>query len=69
MRYVFVSYVRDNQAIVDRLYKDLSAHGIRVWLDRNDIEPGFLWEDAIRRAISNGTFFIACFSIEYESRD
>ena len=69
MRYVFVSYVRDNQAIVDRLYKDLSAHGIRVWLDRNDIEPGVLWEDAIRRAISNGTFFIACFSVEYESRD
>jgi hypothetical protein len=69
MCHVFISYVRDNQEIIDKLYSDLCGHGIKVWLDRNNIEPGTFWKDSIRRAISSGAFFIACFSVEYGSRD
>ena len=69
MKGVFISYVRENAEIVDRLYQDLKAHGIQVWLDRNDIDPGDRWEQAIRRAIQQGAFFIACFSKEYNARD
>jgi TIR domain len=69
MGHVFISYVRENQKIVDKLYRNLCEREIKVWLDRNDIDPGILWEDAIRKAISNGAFFIACFSVEYMSRD
>ena len=69
MKKVFISYVSENIEIVKRLYHELKAHGIQVWLDRNDIDPGSRWEQAIRRAIQHGTFFIACFSEEYNNRD
>lgn len=68
MPYVFISYVRENSDVVDRLASSLKSRGVVVWLDRNDIEPGALWADAIRRAIREGTFFIACFSKEYIAR-
>lgn len=68
MPHVFISYVRENKEAVDRLYQDLTAHGISVWLDRNDIDPGLFWKEAIRKAISQGDFFIACFSAEYNTR-
>jgi hypothetical protein len=39
-----------------------------VWLDRNEIKPGSLWKSAIKDAIREGAFFIACFSREYHRR-
>jgi len=69
MDHVFISYVRDNTQAVRRLYNELTAYGIEVWLDRNDIMPGTRWRSAIRRAIQDGDFFIACFSKEYNKRD
>ena len=65
---VFVSYVHDNQDVVDRLAKELSAYGIKVWLDKSDLKPGYRSKDAIREAISEGDFFVACFSESYEKR-
>ena len=69
MAHVFISYVRENRDIVDQLAKELLSSGVTVWLDRNDIEPGARWKDAIKRAIRGGQFFIACFSKEYNQRD
>ena len=69
MNKVFISYVSENIEIVKRLYQELKAHGIQVWLDQNDIDPGSRWEQAIRKAIHQGAFFIACFSEEYNNRD
>jgi hypothetical protein len=68
MKSVFISYVRENSADVDRLVKTLQAYGFAVWIDRNDIKPGVRWSDAIRTAIRQGGYFIACFSREYSSR-
>lgn len=34
MQHVFISYVKENKEEVDRLCKDLTAHGIRVWRDK-----------------------------------
>ena len=68
MNKVFISYVSENIEIVDRLYQELKSHGIQVWLDRNDIDPGSRWEQAIRKAIRQGAFFIACFSEQYNNR-
>lgn len=67
-RKVFVSYVREDQDAVDRLAKELSAYGIKVWLDKTDLKPGHRWKDTIREAISEGDFFIACFSEAYQRR-
>ena len=69
MQHAFISYVHENQKTVDRLYHDLTSRGIHVWLDRNEIKPGFRWKSAIQEAIQEGASFIACFSKEYNDRD
>jgi hypothetical protein len=68
MPHVFISYVRENREIVDRLATELKRRGVIVWLDRNDIEPGARWREAIKNAIRSGKFFLACFSMEYNKR-
>ena len=68
MSSVFVSYIRENMERVDGIYHALTSRGIKVWLDRNDIYPGVRWKQAIRQAIQAGSFFIACFSKEYNKR-
>ena len=65
---VFISYVRENKDMVDRLATDLRTLGIKIWLDRNDIMPGQWWKDAIGKAIEKGAFFIACYSKELNER-
>lgn len=67
-RHVFLSYVRENAALVDRLVKDLQERGVGVWLDRERLIPGQRWQDAIREAIRGGDLFIACFSKQYHDR-
>lgn len=69
MPHVFISYVRENGDLVDRLAGELKSRGVTVWLDRNDIEPGTRWRDAIKNAIRGGKFFLACFSREFSERD
>ena len=69
MSHVFISYVRENQEDIQRLYDGLTKHGVKVWLDRYDIAPGTRWKQTIRRAIGQGAFFIACFSKEYNARE
>ena len=66
---VFVSYVKEDTALVRQLTRDLEKHGITVWLDKTHIAPGQNWKDEIRRAIRDGTAFIACFSSNYAKRD
>lgn len=56
----FISYVREDATAVSRLADELTAYGARVWLDRNDLQPGQNWKDSIRRAIISGSFFIWC---------
>ena len=69
MSHVFISYVTESWEAVDKIHKKLKSHGINVWLDRDDIKPGAHWKQAIREAIRQGAFFIACFSKEYNKRD
>lgn len=68
MPHVFISHVRNNKRIVQRLCNDLTKYGIKVWLDRRDIKLGTYWKKAIRKAIEEGAFFIACFSTQYSKR-
>ena len=69
MAHVFFSYVRENQADVERLCESLRNSGVQVWLDREQIKPGQRWQRVIREAIRSGAYFIACFSQEYRERD
>jgi hypothetical protein len=69
MSHIFISYVHEDQDKVEKLSNALKRYNMDVWLDRDSIFPGMMWRDAIRQAIKNGAFFIACFSIEYQNRD
>ena len=69
MSHVFISYVRQDADLVDKLASELRSGGAEVWLDRGNIMPGVRWRDAIAKAIKGGAFFIACFSEEYSARD
>jgi class 3 adenylate cyclase len=66
--HAFVSYVREDRLAVENLCAELKRHDIAVWLDREKIHPGERWQIAIRRAIEEGAFFIACFSTSYNVR-
>ena len=68
MKHAFISYVSENWTEVKKIYDVLKSHDIEVWVDRNNIDPGLRWKDAIRKAIREGAFFIACFSKEYNKR-
>jgi HEAT repeat protein len=68
MEHVFISYVHEDSDIVGRLVDTLKAFGIEVWLDEEQLKPGSRWKDAIRQAINEGAFFVACFSAEYVQR-
>ncbi len=65
---VFISYVRLNSPAIDKICKEFQKNSIEYWLDRNNIDPGKFWKDAIKNAIKNGAFFLACFSAEYASK-
>jgi hypothetical protein len=58
--HVFVSYVREDAPLVERLCAELKRNRVTVWLDRERIQPGQRWQSAIRRAIEDGAFFLAC---------
>jgi hypothetical protein len=67
-RKVFVSYVKENFLQIDKICKAFTENDIEYWLDRKDIDPGKFWKDAIKVAINNGAYFLACFSREYNER-
>jgi hypothetical protein len=58
----FLSYVREDEALVKLLARDLQSRGVSVWVDRAEISPGAHWKDAIRQAIRLGAFYLPCFS-------
>jgi hypothetical protein len=68
IKMVFVSYVRDDSNEVNRICEAFRKNGIEYWLDRDHIEPGKIWKQAIRDAIDRGAFFLACFSDAYEKK-
>ena len=67
-RKVFVSYIRENSTEIDSICAEFKGSDIKYWLDRDQIDPGKLWKKAIRDAINNGAYFLACFSQDYEKR-
>jgi tetratricopeptide (TPR) repeat protein len=47
----FISYARAQEALARRLYNDLMVAGVLPWMDRYDIPPGAIWDDAIQRGL------------------
>jgi hypothetical protein len=59
---VFISYAREDSNAAKRLYEDLKKANLNPWLDKESILPGQNWENEIRKAIKNSTYFIALLS-------
>ena len=68
METIFLSYMREDEDVVKRLADALTKHGAQVWRDRESIEAGTLWQEAIVKAITQGTHFVPCFSQSYLNR-
>lgn len=69
IKHVFISYRSvDYNLGVDKIVNSLERSGISVWIDRDNLLPGQDWQIAIKRAIEDGMFFIACFSNNYWSK-
>jgi HEAT repeat protein len=68
MSHVFISYVREDAETIDKLRAVLKAYEVPTWVDWADLKPGCRWKDAIRAAIQDGIFYLACFSSAYAKR-
>ncbi len=65
---MFISYVNEDYDKVKDLSNALQNKGIKVWLDKEKLQPGIKWENAIIDAIKDGIYFIACFSENSENK-
>lgn len=63
---VFLSYMREDATLVDRIADALRNQDIPFWLDREAIAAGQMWESAIAAAIDRGGLFVACFSRRFD---
>lgn len=54
----FISYAREDQALVRRLHEELSRHGREPWVDWQGILPTEAWMRSIRDAIDAATAFV-----------
>lgn len=62
-QHAFISYVREDEAVVKRVQGELERAGIDVWRDVDDIEPGRPWRDAVAEAMrTKKLVFLGCFS-------
>ncbi len=66
-RYFFVSYSRSDQEIVNSIIEKLNAHGIKFWIDTEQLLPGHCWEMQIENALTNAVgmlIFVSSASME-----
>jgi hypothetical protein len=62
MTRIFLSYSRRDLEVANRLTTALEQAGHEVWIDRQDIQTGTDWQDAIVRAIQDAEYFVLLLS-------
>ncbi len=60
---VFLSYSRRDAVIVERIYRALTARGLRVWYDMKDIPDGANWKNTFRKGVDTSRLFIPVLSM------
>ncbi len=60
--FAFVSYSKHDAGYVDRLVDHLEAHGVRCWLDRDDIGYGTEWQREIEKQLEAAAAVIVVMS-------
>jgi len=56
---IFLSYAREDESKVEKIYQKLLADGFKPWMDAKDLLPGERWKVRIRDAIRRSNFFLA----------
>lgn len=64
---VFLSYSRNDETTVKKLYDILSNRGLRVWYDRNEIKEGDNWRQAIVSGIRSSRIFVPVLTSNIEN--
>lgn len=59
---VFMSYAHEDAAQVEKLHQALTAKGLQVWKDNEQLLPGENWEHKIDVALKTHEFVIVCLS-------
>lgn len=59
---IFLSYAHQDYEKVKELYDKLLKAGYRPWIDKEELPPGVRWDVAIKKAIRDSDFFLACLS-------
>ncbi|SRR6266498_834696 len=62
MKHIFVSYSRIDGEAVDYIVARLEQDGFNVWLDREEIKAGELWQEAIVQAVDDAYAFVLMLS-------
>lgn len=62
LKLAFVSYAREDQALVQKIINKLNDHGVLTWFDENELMPGDHWETKIEEAIEKSENVIVFFS-------
>jgi signal transduction histidine kinase len=61
--HVFLSYISKDADTMWRVFHDLRAEGLTVWIDQTNLEPGTLaWDRAIEEAIVNSDCLVVILS-------
>jgi len=48
---VFLCHAKEDEPQVKKVYEELKKHGYNPWLDKENLIPGQMWDDEIRKAI------------------
>lgn len=59
---IFISYAKEDISLAKELYETLDRQGFSLWMDEEDLLPGYQWEIEIEKAIHESDIFIACLS-------
>jgi TIR domain-containing protein len=62
MRHIFISYSRIDSEVVGHIVTRLEQDGFNVWIDREEIKAGELWQEAIVQAVDNAYAFVVMLS-------
>jgi hypothetical protein len=65
---IFLSYASEDALTVDRLRETLERHGLRVWLDKQNLRNGQNWRYQIERVIDAVDYFVFVQSEHMEHR-
>jgi hypothetical protein len=59
---IFLCHANEDKPQVREVYHRLKTEGFQPWLDEEDLLPGQLWNQEIRRALRNSDFILIFFS-------